>query len=59
MIHVSGCEKGCAHPHAAPITLVGRDGRYDLIRGGVASDAPDVRSLTLEQVKQHVRGEAV
>jgi precorrin-3B synthase len=58
MIHVSGCEKGCAHPLAAPMTLVGRSGRYDLIRGGCASDTPGLCDLTLEQVKQHVRGEA-
>ena len=38
-LHVSGCAKGCAHPRAAT-TLVGRDGRYDLVRHGRASDPP-------------------
>ncbi len=33
-IHLSGCAKGCAHPGPAPLTLVGRDGRYDLVRNG-------------------------
>ena len=27
-IHVSGCLKGCAHRGAAPVTFIGRDGRY-------------------------------
>ncbi len=45
-LHVSGCAKGCAHPRATT-TLVGRDGRYDLVRHGRASDAPDLRGLTL------------
>ena len=47
-LHVSGCAKGCAHP-AAATTLVGRDGRYDLIRHGRAGDAPDLRGLTLTE----------
>ena len=37
-IHVSGCAKGCAHRDKAAITLVGRDGRYDLVRNGRHSD---------------------
>ena len=47
-LHVSGCAKGCAHPQAA-MTLVGRDGRYDLVRHGRAGDAPERRGLTLDQ----------
>ena len=47
-LHVSGCSKGCAHPRAAT-TLVGRDGFYDLVRNGHASDPPDRTGLTLEQ----------
>ncbi|WP_372422754.1 precorrin-3B synthase [Salinarimonas chemoclinalis] len=40
-IHVSACPKGCAHPRASDLTLVGRaDGRYDVIPGGAAGDAP-------------------
>ncbi|WP_349371639.1 precorrin-3B synthase [Salinarimonas sp.] len=40
-IHVSACPKGCAHPRAADLTLVGRpDGRYDVVPGGAAGDAP-------------------
>ncbi len=47
-VHLSGCRKGCAHPGAAT-TLVGRAGRYDLVRHGRAGDAPDATGLTLEQ----------
>jgi precorrin-3B synthase len=59
-IHVSGCEKGCAHPRAAPFTLVGRDGRYDLVRNGTAatSPVPRGRGLTFEQAAQCVGGNA-
>ena len=40
-LHVSACPKGCAHPRAADLTLVGRpDGRYDVIPGGAAGDRP-------------------
>jgi precorrin-3B synthase len=47
MLHVSGCGKGCAHPKSAAVTLVGREGRYDLVRGGAAGDAPLRENLTL------------
>ncbi len=33
-LHVSGCAKGCAHPAKAPVTLIGRDGAYDLVLDG-------------------------
>ena len=46
-LHVSGCAKGCAHPGPAPHTLVGRDGRYDLVRNGTARDTPARRGLSL------------
>jgi precorrin-3B synthase len=37
-LHVSGCAKSCAHPGSADLTLVGRDGRYDVIIAGGAGD---------------------
>lgn len=37
-LHVSGCTKSCAHPGSADLTLVGRDGRYDVIVAGTADD---------------------
>ena len=47
-LHVSGCAKGCAYPRPAT-TLVGGNGRYDLIRHGRAGDRPDLTGLTLAQ----------
>ena len=37
-LHVSGCAKSCAHPGSADLTLVGRDGRYDVVLAGGTSD---------------------
>ncbi|WP_226626502.1 cobalamin biosynthesis protein CobG [Alloyangia pacifica] len=45
-LHVSGCAKGCARRRAARRTLVGRDGRFDLIENGCAGDAPCRTGLT-------------
>lgn len=50
MLHVSGCEKGCAYNGAAPFTLVSRAAGYDLIAGGKASDAPMQRGLSMGEV---------
>ncbi|MDX5931120.1 hypothetical protein SIL87_10125 [Acidiphilium acidophilum] len=50
-VHVSGCAKGCAHPGPAEVTLVGRDGRYDLVRNGRAGDTPVRRGLDLAAVR--------
>ena len=47
-LHVSGCAKGCAHAGPAPLTLVGRDGRYDLVQDGRAGDAPMRHGLSVE-----------
>ena len=44
-LHVSGCAKGCALPRAADVTLVGRDGAFDLVRGGASWDVPARRGL--------------
>jgi precorrin-3B synthase len=48
-IHVSGCAKGCAHASPAALTLVGRDGRYDLVREGKAGDRPARTGLSIAQ----------
>ena len=58
VIHISGCAKGCAHPCPAAVTLVGRDGRYDLVRNDVASGSPAERGLTLAQAVERMRGGA-
>ncbi|MFJ5367926.1 precorrin-3B synthase [Bosea sp. CER48] len=39
-MHVSGCVKACAHPSAADLTLVGRNGLYDVVPGGTTRDKP-------------------
>lgn len=54
-IHVSGCAKGCAHPGAADVTLVGAAGRYDLVRQGRADALPWRTGLTLADVATELR----
>jgi len=39
-IHLTGCAKGCAHPGAAALTIVGREGYCGIVRNGRAQDAP-------------------
>jgi precorrin-3B synthase len=39
-IHISGCAKGCAHPAAAALTIVGTGCDCALIADGSAHDAP-------------------
>lgn len=47
-LHVSGCAKGCARMGPANVTLIGNDGRFDLVKNGRAGDEPSQRGLTLE-----------
>lgn len=54
VLHVSGCAKGCAKASPAAITLVARDGRYDLVRDGRADDAPERCGLDLVAAKEAV-----
>ncbi len=49
-LHISGCAKSCAHRGPASVTLVGRDGRYDLIRNGGTGDRPSLTGLSLDDV---------
>ncbi len=44
-LHVSGCAKGCALQRAADVSLVGRDGAFDLIRNGPPADPPLRRGI--------------
>jgi precorrin-3B synthase len=50
-LHLSGCAKGCAMGDATAVTLVGRDGRYDLVLDGRAKDAPSRSGLTSQEAK--------
>jgi precorrin-3B synthase len=49
-LHVSGCAKSCAHRGPASLTLVGRDGRYDLVRNGMASGPPSLTGLRIDDI---------
>ena len=44
-LHVSGCAKSCALQRAADVTLVGRDGAFDLVRNGPPADPPLRRGI--------------
>jgi precorrin-3B synthase len=48
---MSGCAKGCASAAPAPITLIGRDGAYDLLFDGRAGDEPLLRGLDLKRAQ--------
>ncbi|RVU16627.1 nitrite reductase [Methylobacterium oryzihabitans] len=53
-VHVSGCPKGCAHPGAADLTLVGMPGgAYGVVPGGSAGDPP-ARVLPFEDVLERL-----
>lgn len=45
-LHVSGCAKSCARRGPASVTLVGRNGRFDLVKQGRVGDEPVKRDLT-------------
>ncbi|MGY3439999.1 cobalamin biosynthesis protein CobG [Marinovum sp. KMM 9879] len=49
-LHVSGCAKGCALPRATDVTLVGRDGAFDLVLNGAPWDEPTRRGLDPAQI---------
>jgi precorrin-3B synthase len=55
LLHVSGCAKGCAHPRAAQMTLVGRSGRYDLVLDGTPSAPAIRRNLTVDEAGEAIR----
>jgi precorrin-3B synthase len=48
VLHVSGCEKGCAHAKAAPLTLVAHARGYALIVAGKAADRPMREGLSVQ-----------
>lgn len=50
LVHMSGCVKGCARPRPSPVTLVGRDGRYDLVLDGRADAEPERTGLDVDDV---------
>lgn len=54
-VHVSGCAKGCARRSNAAVTLVGRDGRFDLVRNGAADGTPVLTGLTSDAALAELR----
>lgn len=54
-LHVSGCAKGCAHPGTEALTLVGRDGCFDLVRAGTPWDKPARQGLAPETLADLIR----
>ena len=55
ILHVSGCAKGCAHPHAAPITLVATPQGFDLVRAGTPSDTPTLTQQSPDHISHILR----
>lgn len=49
-LHVSGCAKGCASRARAEVTLVGRNGRFDLVQNGSPADTPVKEGLDEAEV---------
>ena len=49
---MSGCEKGCARPADTEAVLVGKNGLYDLVLNGKASDSPTMTGLNEAMVRR-------
>jgi precorrin-3B synthase len=54
-LHVSGCAKSCASSASACITLVGRDGFFDLVPNGRPGDGPALFGLSPEEARVAVQ----
>ena len=52
-IHVSGCPKGCAHPSAADLTIVGVGGQCGIVPNGRAQDAP-IEFVTVDELPAYL-----
>jgi precorrin-3B synthase len=55
-LHISGCAKGCARPSLATMTVVGRNGKFDIVRDGCAWDPPEKTGLDSTQVAVQLGG---
>lgn len=53
-LHVSGCKKGCARLRPADVTLVGRNGRFDLVRGGTSNGIPEIYAIAPDAVPDFI-----
>jgi precorrin-3B synthase len=54
-VHVSGCAKGCAHPAAAPLAVVGTVKGCGIVQDGTARSRPDRTVALREAVREAVR----
>jgi precorrin-3B synthase len=52
MLHVSGCDKGCAYPGAAVTLIAAGENRYDIVLNGRARDLPDYAGIRLSEAIQ-------
>lgn len=50
-LHVSGCIKGCAARSPRPLTLVGRQGGYDLVEQGGPAGQPVLSGASMREVR--------
>lgn len=50
-LHVSGCAKGCARARSADLTLVGNQGRFDVVRHGTADATPTIFGLSPQDIE--------
>jgi precorrin-3B synthase len=59
-VHISGCAKGCAHPAAAPVTVVGTRRGCGIVANGATHDTPshyvDPSNLIAEIAHEAVHG---
>ncbi|MCQ0091693.1 cobalamin biosynthesis protein CobG [Roseovarius sp. M141] len=53
-LHVSGCSKGCARKRAADVTLIGREGRFDMLRQGCVENTPEQYGLSPDDILAEV-----
>lgn len=53
-VHVAGCAKGCARARPADLTLVGRAGRFDVVRNGAAWDPPSCTGIRPDAVPSFI-----
>jgi precorrin-3B synthase len=54
-LHLSGCAKGCARREASRVTLVGKEGAYDLVVDGAPGDTPVAKGIQRDQIASVVK----
>jgi precorrin-3B synthase len=55
IIHISGCAKGCAHPAAATLTVVGTSGDCALVANGSVRNAP-FATVAVNELPETIKG---